>query len=95
MDRLSSLLPKVLRKRGLQGQAQEALVMHCARRWLTEHLPSCQDAVSVTKCANGILFVKCATMSALQECQAVLADLKGFLIKETAVQLEEIRATQA
>ncbi|OGJ56237.1 hypothetical protein A2635_03335 [Candidatus Peribacteria bacterium RIFCSPHIGHO2_01_FULL_51_9] len=92
MDRLSSLLPKVLRRRGLHGHAQSALVMHCARRWLDEKLPLTKEMISVTKCEDGVLFVACTEAIALQECQAVFADLKGFLMTETSVQIEEIRA---
>ena len=69
--------------------------MHCAKKWFDERLPMLREVISVTKYEKGILFVECAHVVALQECQAVLADLRGFLMKETAVQLEEIRATQA
>lgn len=92
MDRLSSLLPKVLRKRGIQSQAQEALVIHCAKRWFDEHFPPLQGMISVSKYENGVLFIECTEDSALRACHGSFADVIGFLLKETGVCLQEIRA---
>lgn len=36
MDRLSTLLPKVLRKRGIKDEADAALVVHAANQWLQQ-----------------------------------------------------------
>lgn len=92
MDRLSSLLPKVLRKRGIQSQVQEALVIHCAKRWFHERFPSLQGMISVSKYENGVLFIECTEDPALQACRGSFADVSGFLLKETGIYLEEIHA---
>lgn len=51
MDKLSTLLPKVLNKRGLRNEANAALVVYHANLWIEDHMPEFQPvlrAVSYT-----------------------------------------------
>ena len=80
MDRVSSILPKVLGKRGLKDQAQAALVVHRATAWLKQHLPpSLAPAISVHTFTDDILTIQCSHSIALQECRSLLPALKEYL----------------
>ncbi|UPA22048.1 hypothetical protein K8942_03205 [Candidatus Peribacteria bacterium] len=84
MDRLFSVLPKVLRKRGLQEHAEGALVVLRANRWFEEHFPHLKGVVSVKTYKETTLHIQCRHSIAVQECQGAIADLKAFLAKECA-----------
>lgn len=84
MDRLFSVLPKVLRKRGLQEHAEGALVVLRAHRWLEEHFPHLKGSVSVQKYKENTVHILCTHSIAVQECQSSMSDLKAFLHKECA-----------
>lgn len=57
MDSLQSLLPKVLKKRGLHGQATASLVVHLANQWLSEHLGPLGPQLRAEKCEQGVLVI--------------------------------------
>lgn len=84
MDRLFSVLPKVLRKRGLQEHAEGALIVLRAHRWMEEHFPHLTGAFRVQKFQENTLHILCTHSIALQECQASIDDLKAFLQKDCA-----------
>jgi len=92
MDRLFSVLPKVLRKRGLTEQAEGALVVHRAQRWMSERLPVLESYIRVQKVKDGVLYVNCQHSVAMQECQAVIGDLRVYLQTECPFsRIQEIR----
>lgn len=78
MDRLSTLLPKALRKRGLKDQADASLVVHTAQTWLKEK--GLEDA-SAEKLENGTLFIEVESSIAAQECHAQKEELLSSLQK--------------
>jgi len=82
MDSLRSILPKVLRKRGLHGQATAGLVTYRAEQWLQKSLPKLQGTIHVQEFSDAVLTVECANGIALQECQFLLPSLSGSLSKE-------------
>jgi hypothetical protein len=82
MDHVFSLLPKVLRKRGLQEHANSALAVHRAREWVQGHLPHIASCVRVEKVQDSTLVIVCTHSIALQECQGQLSDLQAFLDSE-------------
>lgn len=82
MDHIFKLLPGVLQKRGLREHAVSALVVHRARSWIAERLPSVCSYLEVLKINDGTLFIACRHSIAAQECQAVLSDLCSFLQQE-------------
>lgn len=92
MDSLQSLLPKVLRKRGLQAQASASLVTFQAQRWLEKELPAFKEAVKVTTFTDTVLSVSCAHSIAAQECHHLSRALKEFLLQECpSAAVSEIR----
>lgn len=82
MDSLSSILPSVLRKRGLHGAAVAALVTLKATEWLRVALPACADALHVEHLKDGVLSISTAHSIAAQECLPLLRALKEFLQRE-------------
>ena len=78
MDRLSTLLPKALRKRGLKDQADASLVVHRAQTWLREKE---LENASAEKLDNGALFIEVDSSIAAQECHAQKEELLSFLQK--------------
>ncbi len=82
MEHIFKLLPGVLQKRGLQEHAVSALVVHRARSWIAEQLPSAAPYLEVLKINDGTLFIACTHSIAAQECQAALSDLRSFLQQE-------------
>ena len=79
MERVGSLLSKVLAKRGLKDQAIASLIVHQAQEWLVDALPPFHDMIHVQKCENGVLFVKCEHSIAAQECHQVVDGLLEYL----------------
>ncbi len=84
MDHIFSVLPKVLRKRGLQEHAEGALVVVRATRWMQERFPDISSYITVQKVKENTLHIVCTHSIAVQECQHSIADLKAYLQKECA-----------
>ncbi len=78
MDKVSSLLSKVLRKHGIKEEADASHVVFAAEAWLRSHSAP-EDAVA-QKLQNGELVIKVETSASAQECHALshvlLHDLK-------------------
>jgi len=92
MDSLRSLLPNVLRKRGLYAHASATLVTYQAQRWLEQELPAFKGAIAATRFANAVLSLTCTNSIAAQECHQLLPSLKEFLARECPdAALSEIR----
>jgi len=82
MDRLSTVLPRVLGRRGFAVQAQAALVTFKARTWLQEYCPHLTAMVEVRMLKEGELVISCAHSIALQEVQSVSEDVLQFVRRE-------------
>jgi hypothetical protein len=92
MDSIRSILPKVLRKRGLEGHATSTHVAFRAQGWLEEHLPQFHGKISVAEFSHAILRVSCSNGIVAQECRSLLSDLHSFLESEfPAVHVEQIQ----
>lgn len=91
MDSLSSILPKVLRKRGLHTHATASLATHKAQEWLHAALPALAAAIAVTTLRDGTLTVRCTHSIAVQEVAQLSEGLLGFLEKECPRAVKEIR----
>jgi len=95
MDRMFSIIPGVLNRRGLKSHAMGALVVHKAKHWIQKRLPFCIDFLNVTKITDGVLFILCDHSVALQECSGVIPELKAFLAKECPfMPISEVRITR-
>ncbi len=82
MDSLSSILPKVLHRRGLHAHATAALATHKAHDWLKAALPHCIDQLHVDSLKDGVLTISASHSIAAQECLPFLEGLKEFLLRE-------------
>ncbi len=82
MDRLSSVLPRVLHRRGFSEQAQAAMITFKARAWLQESHPHLADLVQVRIFKEGELVVACSHSIALQEVQGQSEALLCYLRQE-------------
>jgi hypothetical protein len=82
MDSLRSLLPKVLRKRGLHKQAEASLVVFRAQEWLEKLLPRHGKAIEVGQLSHAVLSIRCSHGIAAQECRHLLPSLRDYLAKE-------------
>lgn len=82
MDRVSSLIGKVLRKRGLHEHAVSAHVVHAATTWLEARSPTLATSTLVKNLKNGVLTLECSHAIALQEAQAGSRELL-FHLQET------------
>lgn len=95
MDKLSLVLPKVLRKRGLTRHAHGALIAHRAKHWLDERLPRLRTFVRVARMQDGVLFLSCSHSVALQECQGAADELLQFLHVECPFEpIKDIRVVR-
>jgi|CXWL01.1.fsa_nt_gi hypothetical protein len=82
MDHIFTVLPGVLRKRGLQDHAEGALVVVRAQRWIIARLPHMQDVIHVQKFHENTLHIVCTHSIAVQECQCIMEDLNKYLRSE-------------
>ena len=82
MDHIATLLPKVLRKRGIKDEAEASLVAFTADRWFTAFAPDIVPQVQVTKFMDRTLFLKVESSIAAQECYARNEELLLYLRKE-------------
>ena len=91
MDHISTLLPKVLRKRGIKDEAEASLVAFAADRWFKEFAPEITPQVQVAKFMDRTLFLKVGSSIAAQECYARNEELLLYLRKEfPAIPLEKV-----
>ncbi len=96
MDRLSSVLPRVLSRRGFAVQAQAALVTFKAREWLSDQHPHLTDLLRVRMLKEGELVVACMHSIALQEVQTVSEDLLRYVRQECPlVKVSGLRVVRA
>lgn len=82
MDSLSSILPRVLHRRGLHKHAVAALVTHKAADWLRLALPALESYLHVDTVKDGVLTISTTHSIAAQECLPLLPGLMEFLNRE-------------
>ena len=96
MDSLSSILPKVLRKRGLHGHAVAALVTHKAADWLRTALPNFASQLHVDSLKDGVLTISAGHPIAAQECVPLLPSLMEYLQRECpGAIVRDVRVTRS
>lgn len=96
MDHIGSLLPKVLKKRGLDGHAHASLVILRAQEWICEHIPAYENDLHPQTFKDGVLFISCTHSIASQECQQQSVDLLVFLQEICeGISIEQIRLVRS
>lgn len=89
MEKIATLLPKVLRKRGLKDEVDASHVVHIANLWLKEH--GAPEDAAATKYKNGTVIVTVQNSVSSQECHGLSQDLlKKLRIMFPALRLEKI-----
>lgn len=92
MDSLRSILPKVLRKRGLHAHAEAAHITLRAQEWIAHALPEVCESLHAKSFSHCVLTLECTHSVIAQECQPLLPALKSYLQREfPQMKLEEIR----
>jgi hypothetical protein len=92
MDRLRSILPSVLRKRGLLGHAVASLVIQKAQEWIDSTFPTMPSALKAITYKDGELTVQAENSTAAQECHAAQGKLREMLKNEcTEATIRSIR----
>ncbi len=82
MDRVSLLLPSVLRKRGLFDQVSASSVSYTARAWIAQHAPGLAPFIQVKSLTQGVLQVEATHHMALVQAHELSQDLLGDLQKQ-------------
>lgn len=92
MDAIGSILPKVLRRRGLHLQADASQITYRADAWLQKTLPTLSAMIRARSLRNAILLIECDHSTVAQECAPLLQPLKSYLQREfPAIAIEEVR----
>jgi len=79
MQKASTLLPKVLRRHGLKGEADASLIIHKANEWMLSH--GAPEDAKATKLKDGALFIEVEHSTSAQECLGLSDDLLHWLQK--------------
>jgi len=96
MDHISALLPKVLAKRGIKGEADASHVVFGASQWLREKSGGLAGAVAATKFTMGTLILEVRSSVVAQECMGLTEELLKSLQKRfPGVRIERIRILRA
>ena len=84
MEKVSSLMNAVLRRRGLADHAQGALAVLRAQAWLVGRLPPFASFIQVQAVRDGEVLIACTHGAAMQECRALEQELLQELRKDPA-----------
>lgn len=95
MERVSSLLPGALRRRGLSEQAKAALVVHRTAEWLATKRKSAKNDMRPVCVKDGVLTVECTSSIALQEGEGLKHSLFVWLSKEGFSAVTSVRFVRA
>lgn len=91
MDRLASLIPSVLRKRGLYDDAQAALVIYRAKKWMEEKHADSASAIHPLTLSGGILTISVDDPIAEKKATELMPDLLLFLQSDSSTVIKEMR----
>jgi hypothetical protein len=90
MYHIKELLPKVLKKRGLQDHAKASHVILHTQEWIITELEGYQDQLIAKSFKDGILLINAENSVCAQELNQVLLELKEHL-SEKGHNILEIR----
>lgn len=96
MDHIGTIIPRVLKKRGLVKHAKCSLMINSANEWIKVNLKGCSTYLSSVSFKDNQLIIEAENSIAAQECQIVLEELKSFLVNEDIVNTDfDIRITRS
>lgn len=79
MDRAFSILPKVLRTRGLADAAYSGLILERASAWIREQLPTHAVSLRPSQLKDGVLMIEGSHSIAVTECSERSGELLTHL----------------
>ncbi len=91
MDKVSLLLGKVLRKRGLQDQAAASYAVYLANEWLCLHCAPIAKSIQAVSLTHSILLIESDHGIASQELTGRIEHLREYLNTLDGVCISEIR----
>ena len=92
MDHIGLILPKILKKRGLQSHANASIVLLKTQEWISEQLPDFKDDLHAQTYKDASIIISCSNSIASQECQMRLVELLEYLKKDCfEIPIEQIR----
>ena len=92
MDRLSTILPSVLRQRGMESEALSAHALTIARRWLDREFPTLSTQLRPATIQRGELVIVTDSSPALAHVSPHLSALLALLRSEiTHLPLRAVR----
>ncbi|OGJ63516.1 hypothetical protein A3C37_00165 [Candidatus Peribacteria bacterium RIFCSPHIGHO2_02_FULL_53_20] len=94
MDHISSLIPKVLRNRGLYDEAHASMMVYRAKKWLLETHPEIAASLDPHALKDGILTVHALHSIAQQEGTLLAPDLLLFLQSGDTNAVREVRVSR-
>lgn len=96
MDKVSALLPKVLRKRGIKDEADASLVVHTANQWLQQQDGILATSVAAMRFAQNTLTFCTQSSVAAAEMHARTSDLLQALRERfPALEIEQVRVLRS
>ena len=88
MESLQGIIGRVLKKRGLAGEAKASHITFVAERLIASKMPALTKDVSVKEFKDSILLLETKTSSAAQSVRDLLPYLKRQLQKDFGLELE-------
>lgn len=95
MDRISHLIPRVLGKRGLKGEASASYITYIAMQWIERNLPSHMKNLSVSKLRDNTLIIESHHPIASQELSQVSEELKANINDHEGVNIDGIMISRS
>lgn len=90
MDSLKSLLPKVLRKRGLHDHAKASLIVHLANQWMQSSFGPFAQTLHAQTFERGTLVIAAESSVAAQEMALQESALKSAM-QQQGHSIEQVR----
>lgn len=94
MDHVSSLIPKVLRKRGLYDEAHASMIVYRAQKWLVEIHPEMASELHPHALKDGILTLQTGNSIAQQEGALLAPALLAFLQSEDKNSVSQVKISR-
>lgn len=94
MDHVSSLIPSVLRKRGLYDEAHASMIVYRAQKWLLDTHPEAAQALHPHALKDGILTLRADNDAAEREGSLFATALLSFLQSGEENTVREVRVTR-
>lgn len=96
MDRLSAILPKVLRERGLTDVSLKELVLETALKCIRKELPTHAEFLKPALFEHGILTVQAQNSDALGACDAKAAIIiRSIRALQWGISIGDVRVVMA